>query len=227
MTTADLIVRILLSALLGGAIGLERELRDRAAGFRTHILVAVGAAAFTIASAHGFDSFLADTASSNVRVDPSRIAAQVVSGIGFLGAGAIIRHGVSVRGLTTAASLWAAAAVGLTAGLGLYVLAGVTAVTVVTSLYVLRYVEGRVIYPRVRDLVDMRVTFRARGFGPLTRLVDILDHNHIAVQHMSVESDETEANSIRLVLELPRGLTTTAATRLVAQVPDIESISVN
>lgn len=226
MNTGDLIIRILLSAFLGGAIGLERELRDRAAGFRTHILVAVGAAAFTIASVHGFDSFIADSASSNVRVDPGRIAAQVVSGIGFLGAGAIIRHGISVRGLTTAASLWAAAAVGLAAGLGLYVLAGVTAVTVVASLYVLRFVEGRLIYPRVHELVDLRVTFRTHGFGPLTRLIDVLDQNHVAVQHMSVETD-TETNSIRLVLELPRGLTTTAATRLVGQVPDIESISVN
>ncbi len=226
MTTGDLILRILLSAFLGGAIGLERELRDRAAGFRTHILVAVGSAAFTIASVHGFDSFIADTASSNVRIDPGRIAAQVVTGIGFLGAGAIIRHGVSVRGLTTAASLWAAAAVGLAVGLGLYPLAMVTAVTVVTSLYVLRFVEGRFIYPRVRELVDLHVTFRARGFGPLTHLIDVLDHNHVAVQHMSVDTG-TEANSIRLVLELPRGMTTTAAMHLVGQVPDIESISVN
>lgn len=226
MTTGDLIIRILLSAFLGGAIGLERELRDRAAGFRTHILVAVGSAAFTIASVHGFDSFIADTASSNVRIDPGRIAAQVVTGIGFLGAGAIIRHGVSVRGLTTAASLWAAAAVGLAVGLGLYPLAVVTAVTVVASLYVLRFVEGRFIYPRARELVDLHVTFRARGFGPLTRLIDVLDHNHVAVQHMSVDTG-TETNSIRLVLELPRGMTTTTATRLVGQAPDIESISVN
>ena len=159
-------------------------------------------------------------------MDPGRIAAQVVSGIGFLGAGAIIRHGVSVRGLTTAASLWAAAAVGLAAGLGLYPLALVTSVTVVTSLYVLRFVEGRFIYPRVRELVDLHVTFRSHGFGPLTRLIDVLDHNHVAVQHMSVDTG-TETNSIRLVLELPRGMTTTAATRLVGQVPDIESITVN
>ena len=132
-----------------------------------------------------------------------------------------------MRGLTTAASLWAAAAVGLAAGLGLYVLAGVTAVTVVTSLYVLRFVEGRLIYPRVRDLLDMRVTFRGRGFGPLTHLIDLLDHHHVAVQHMSVESDNVDANSIRLVLELPRGVTTAAAARLVAELPDIESVSIN
>lgn len=226
MTLTDLIARILLSALLGGTIGLERELRDRAAGFRTHILVAVGAAAFTVASVHGFDSFFTETAASNVRIDPGRIAAQVVSGIGFLGAGAIIRHGISVRGLTTAASLWAAAAVGLAAGIGMYALAAVTTATVVASLYGLRFVEGRLIYPRVRDLVDLRVSFRSRGFGPLTRLVDVLDHHHMAVQHMSVESDEGQANSIRLIVELPRGATPASLAKLIAELEDIESVTV-
>lgn len=226
MDLIDLITRILLAALMGGLIGLERELRDRAAGFRTHILVAVGAAAFTIASVHGFDSFFADTAASNVRVDPGRIAAQVVSGIGFLGAGAIIRHGVSVRGLTTAASLWAAAAVGLASGIGMYALAAVTSVTVVVSLYGLRFVEDRLIYPRVRDLVDLRVTFRSRGFGPLTHLVDTLDHHHMAVQHMSVESGDNDANTIRLILELPRGATPGSVTRIIAGLEDIESVTV-
>ncbi|MHB8870753.1 MAG: MgtC/SapB family protein [Thermoleophilia bacterium] len=225
MDLIDLVLRILLSALLGGLIGLERELRDRAAGFRTHILVAVGAAAFTVASVHGFDSFLSETAATNVRIDPGRIAAQVVSGIGFLGAGAIIRHGVSVRGLTTAASLWAAAAVGLASGIGMYDLAAVTAVTVVASLYGLRFVEGRFIYPRVRDLVDLRVTFRRRGFGPLTHLVDTLDHHHMAVQHMSVEAGGTDTNSIRLILELPRGATPASVAQLVAELDDIESVT--
>jgi len=220
----DLILRVVLAAALGGAIGLERELRDRAAGFRTHILVAVGAGTFAIASVHGFDSFFAETAVTNVRVDPGRIAAQVVSGIGFLGAGAIIRHGASVRGLTTAASLWAAAAVGLTAGLGMFLLSGVTTVTVVASLYVLRFVEGRLIYPKVRDLADLSVTFRSKGFGPLTRLVDVLDQNRIIVQHMTVEGHD-DVNSIRLILELPRGATQASVARLLDGDADIESVT--
>lgn len=225
MPTVDVLARILLAVILGGLIGLERELRDRAAGFRTHILVCVGSAAFTLASIHGFDAFVAPTATTNVSIDPGRVAAQIVSGIGFLGAGAIIRHGISVRGLTTAASLWAVAAVGMATGLGQYELAGITAVVVVASLYVLRFIEGRLIYPRVHNLVDIEVRFGRRGFGPLTRLVDTLDEAHVAVQQMTVDSEDTETNSIRLLLELPRGMTASNLTRMVASLADVESVT--
>src|SRR5206468_4649217 len=113
------LLRLGVAALLGGAIGVERELRDREAGIRTHLLVSLGSALFTIISAYGFHEFLA-TGASVVRADPTRIAAQIVTGIGFLGAGAIIRQGLSVRGLTTAATLWVVAAIGLAAGAGYY-----------------------------------------------------------------------------------------------------------
>ncbi|MBC7293811.1 MAG: MgtC/SapB family protein, partial [Thermoleophilia bacterium] len=136
----DVVIRILLATVLGGLIGIEREIREHTAGFRTHILVSVGAAAFTLASSYG----LAGTG-----FDPNRISAQIVSGIGFLGAGAIIRHGVSVRGLTTAASLWAVAAVGLTVGQGYYAVALATTAVVIISLYVLRLLEDRFLYPHV------------------------------------------------------------------------------
>ena len=101
----DVLIRLLVAAALTGAIGLERELRDRAAGLRTHMLVGVGSALFTIVSAYGWADFQFSTA-EGVVFDPTRIAAQIVTGIGFLGAGAIIRQGISVRGLTTAAGLW-------------------------------------------------------------------------------------------------------------------------
>src|SRR5207253_6563623 len=113
------LLRLALAALLGGLIGVEREIREREAGLRTHLLVSVGSALFTIVGAYGFHSFL-DSGASVVRADPTRIAAQIVTGIGFLGAGAIIRQGLSVRGLTTAATLWVVAAVGLAAGAGYY-----------------------------------------------------------------------------------------------------------
>ena len=97
----DALLRLALAAGLGGAVGFERELRDREAGIRTHLLVALGSALFTIISAYGFNEFLV-SGGATVRADPTRIAAQIVTGIGFLGAGAIIRDGLSVRGLTTA-----------------------------------------------------------------------------------------------------------------------------
>ncbi|MGH2711020.1 MAG: MgtC/SapB family protein, partial [Actinomycetota bacterium] len=100
----ELILRLLLATVLAGLIGIEREVRDQPAGFRTHMLVSLGACLFAIISAYSIN-FL-DPTTPGFRYDPTRIAAQIVTGIGFLGAGAIIRYGMSVRGLTTAASLW-------------------------------------------------------------------------------------------------------------------------
>src|SRR3954470_21708351 len=137
--------RLALAAALGGAIGFERELRDREAGFRTHMLVCVGSALFTIVSAYGFSDFLT-SGDQVIRADPTRIAAQIVTGIGFLGAGAIIRQGVSIRGLTTAATLWVAAAIGMASGAGYY--AGAVLGTIVTliALWPLRRLAFRVVH---------------------------------------------------------------------------------
>ena len=116
---AELIGRLAVGLILGAAIGLERELHRQPAGFRTHSLVALGSALFTVVSGFAF---------TGPGYDPTRIAAQIVTGIGFIGAGTIIQHRGSVRGLTTAASLWSVAAVGTAAGAGLYVVAaGATA----------------------------------------------------------------------------------------------------
>ncbi len=112
----DVLLRLSVAAGLGAAIGLEREYREREAGVRTHLLVALGAALFTIVSAYGFSDFFAD----GIQTDPTRIAAQIVTGVGFLGAGAIIREGLSVRGLTSAGSLWVVAAIGMATGIGSY-----------------------------------------------------------------------------------------------------------
>ncbi len=130
MPTAALVIRIILSAMLGAIVGVEREIHGCAAGLRTHILVSVGSAVFMITSV-----VIAPMYSHLGDVDPSRIAANVVTGVGFLGAGAIIRYGASIRGLTTAASIWAVAAIGLAAGAGLYLASGVTTVVVVATLF--------------------------------------------------------------------------------------------
>jgi putative Mg2+ transporter-C (MgtC) family protein len=133
----EALLRVLVAAALGGAVGLERELRDREAGFRTHMLVSIGSALFTIVSAYGFREFLV-SGGNVVRADPTRIAAQIVTGIGFLGAGAIIRQGLSVRGLTTAATLWVVAAIGMASGAGYYSAAVITTFVVLLSLWPLR-----------------------------------------------------------------------------------------
>ena len=140
----DATIRLSAAAGLGAAVGFERELRDREAGIRTHLLVSLGSALFTIVSAYGFHEFL--TGGGNVvRADPTRIAAQIVTGIGFLGAGAIIREGLSVRGLTTAATLWVVAAVGMSCGAGYYWPALAVTVLTIFALWPLRLIAYRTI----------------------------------------------------------------------------------
>jgi len=126
--TEEFIIRIVVATVLGAIIGLDREYRTKAAGFRTHVLVALGSALFMIISVHGFDDLPKDQ--MTLRMDPARIAAQVVTGIGFIGAGTIIFQKNVVKGLTTAAGLWVTAAIGLACGVGMYVLASVSALLV-------------------------------------------------------------------------------------------------
>lgn len=136
----DILVKFLLAVLLSGLIGFEREAHGRAAGLRTHILVCMGSTLIMLTSIHVFNCF-----SSVATVDPGRIAAGVVTGIGFLGAGTIIRSGTSVKGLTTAASLWVVAGIGLAIGSGLYYAAFVASVLVLIVLVVLNWIEHTVI----------------------------------------------------------------------------------
>ena len=134
----ELILRLLLAAALAGLLGGERELTDQPAGFRTHILVGLGAALFAIISAYGFQSIISGSPEAQVRADLTRVASQIVVGIGFLGGGAILKYGGSIRGLTTAASLWVTAAVGTAVGLGALVLAAATAGITLLALAGLR-----------------------------------------------------------------------------------------
>jgi putative Mg2+ transporter-C (MgtC) family protein len=138
VSNLDVVLRIALAVALGAAIGGEREVSDQPAGLRTHITVALGACLFGLVSVHGFDELLADRNSNNYSIDPTRIASQVVVGIGFLGAGVIFRQGTTVKNLTTAASLWVTAAIGLAAGVGRPFMAVVTAVAVLGALVALR-----------------------------------------------------------------------------------------
>jgi putative Mg2+ transporter-C (MgtC) family protein len=215
MPILDVVIRILLAAVLGGVIGIEREIREHTAGFRTHILVSVGAAAFTLASSYGI---------AGTGLDPNRIAAQIVSGIGFLGAGAIIRYGVSVRGLTTAASLWAVAAVGLTVGQGFYSVALITTAVVIISLYALRLIEERLLYPHVGRPVAVLVRFQSAGYTPLTELVAAMDQAHVIVQEMAVVPGENDSDTIHLLLKLPRGVDTAKLTGMIAELTNVRSV---
>jgi putative Mg2+ transporter-C (MgtC) family protein len=148
LSTTEALLRLLLAAGLGGAIGLERELRDHEAGFRTHLLVSLGACVFTLVSAYAWTDWTFSNSSGTV-FDPTRIAAQIVTGVGFLGAGAIIVRGINVRGLTTAATLWVVAAIGMAAGTGYYEVSVGSAFLVLVSLGPLKLLSARFV-SRVR-----------------------------------------------------------------------------
>lgn len=138
MITYEFVLRLFVAAMLGGVIGLEREYRAKEAGFRTHFLVALGSGLFMILSQFGFNDVLGHF--ERVSLDPSRIASQVVTGIGFIGAGTIIFQKHVVRGLTTAAGLWVTSAIGMTAGAGMYVLSIATTVLVLLCLEALYFI---------------------------------------------------------------------------------------
>lgn len=137
----ELIVRLLFAALLGGAIGLERNYRAKEAGFRTHFLVALGSALFMLVSQYGYDTEFEKL--MKISWDPSRIASQVVTGIGFIGAGTIIFQKHVVRGLTTAAGLWVTSAIGLTCGAGMYIVATASTILVLLCLEALNFLLMR------------------------------------------------------------------------------------
>ena len=135
------VLTIFVAAMLGGAIGLEREYRSKEAGFRTHFLVGLGSGLFMVLSLHGFDDFVGI---QGIQRDPSRIAAQVVSGIGFIGAGTIIFQKNVVKGLTTAAGLWVTSAIGMTAGTGMFALATAATAMVIVCLEAVNFIHHKV-----------------------------------------------------------------------------------
>jgi len=195
----DVAVRLFAAAALGGAVGMERELREREAGLRTHVLVAVGAALFTLASAYGFHEFLTE-GGNVVRADPTRIAAQIVTGIGFIGAGAILREGMSVRGITTAATLWVVAAIGLAAGAGYYVAAFIATAVVIIALWPLRILTHRLV-DRARH-EEKRLTLELAPRQGISPLLVLLEQQGIRVDSFTLE-DQRDRRRLTLGLDRP------------------------
>ena len=191
----DVLLRLVVAGALGIAIGFERELREREAGIRTHLLVSLGAALFTIVSAYGFREFLGGP--HGISEDPTRIAAQIVTGIGFLGAGAIIREGLSVRGLTTAATLWMVAAIGMASGAGYYWPAVAATVLTLLALWPLRVLAYRLI-ERIRP-EEHRLTIELKEGQPIAPLLGSL--TGAGVRHVEV-SDELDRRVVQLELDV-------------------------
>jgi putative Mg2+ transporter-C (MgtC) family protein len=214
----EALLRLALAATLGGLIGVERELRERQAGLRTHLLVALGSALFTIVGAYGFHEFV-DSGASVVRTDPTRIAAQIVTGIGFLGAGAIIRQGLSVRGLTTAATLWVVAAVGMAAGAGYYSVAVITTALVLIALYPLRIMAYQALI-RFRP-EDGRLLVELPAGQPPGQVIDEMERIGARIESLEV-SQEGDRRRLELDVALPRD---TRAAGVVARIAELENVA--
>jgi putative Mg2+ transporter-C (MgtC) family protein len=199
LSAAEVVLRVVLAAALGAAIGAEREIREREAGLRTHLLVSVGAALFTLASAYAWEDF-AFSLESGVTLDPTRISAQIVTGIGFLGAGAIIRQGLTVRGLTTAATLWVAAAIGLAAGAGYYWAAVVTTALVLVTLWPLR-ILAQPLFQRFRP-GEPRLFVELQASGGAAPVLETLEGLDVLVQAFRID-DEREGRRVALEVAVP------------------------
>ena len=207
-------LRLAVAAGLGGAVGLERELRERQAGLRTHLVVCVGAALFTLVSAYGFRDVVEQ---GRIVVDPTRIAAQIVSGIGFLGAGAIIRQGLSVRGLTTAATLWLVAAIGMAVGAGFYSGAVIATLGAILTLGPLRIAAYKIIR-RWRPDVDRLVVDIPAGGSPVP-ILEVIEQQNARVVALEI-AQEGDRRSVALDVELGHN----GAPAIVAAVGDIDGV---
>jgi putative Mg2+ transporter-C (MgtC) family protein len=210
------LLRLSVAAVLGGAIGMERELRERQAGLRTHLVVCVGSALFTLVSAYGFHEFLVN-GGSLVRTDPTRIAAQIVSGIGFLGAGAIIRQGLSVKGLTTAATLWLVAAIGMASGAGYYSAALFATAGALLTLGPLRIVAYKIVR-RYRPEVDRLLVEIPAGGSP-GAVLEAIERGGGRVVSLEI-AQEGDRRSMAIDVEL-RGI---EAPQVVADVGEIDGV---
>lgn len=204
----DILVRLVAAALLGAGLGLEREIHGHQAGMRTHMLVSLGSAIFTVLSIYGFSGTTGGAAP-----DPTRISAQIVTGIGFLGAGAIIKYGTNIRGLTTAASLWVVASVGLAAGVGAYFLATAGTLIAVLALWPLHILVGKL---NLRGGQVVRLELDLKRLDAFAGVSKVLLGHH--VETISVASEKSEAgHRMELELRLPnRGETHSVLTDLEA-----------
>lgn len=190
-----ILIRLLISIVLGALIGIERERRNRPAGLRTHILVSLGSALFTIASIQFSKSF--------GNVDPSRIAANIVTGIGFLGAGAIMKEGLTIKGLTTAATIWVSSAIGLACGMGYYIPAILTSISTLIILISLRSLEIER-FGKLKNIkvFNIKVTDRP---GQLGKIGTIFGQYGIHIKNVKFEREEKFLN-IEFIVNVPENI---------------------
>lgn len=222
----EMIARLFLAVILGAVIGIERELVNKSAGFRTHVLVAVGSCLMMIISiSMPFIQFPGQLTRISVG-DPGRIAAQVVSGIGFLGAGAIMHSGISIKGLTTAASLWAMAGIGLAVGAGLYTTAVAGTILIYISLtYFVKLEDSSKLH---RQLVTILI-YSKNGSEPMCAIFSIFNNMGITIKNTKLVSDENSDDKnvkIELLGKMTIKIDLQELTDQLNSLPDIEKVEI-
>ena len=216
--TTEFILRLLLAGIMGAVIGLDREYRAKEAGYRTHFLVSLGSALIMIVSQHGFGEILDIP---NVNLDPSRIASQVVTGIGFIGAGTIILHKQIVRGLTTAAGIWATSGIGLAIGAGMYTLGISATILTLIGLEVLSFLFKSV------GMKSSAVEFSTDNKETLNQLVKKFNSKDFMI--VSFQMDErrvSEAISYHVTMVIKSKKNNNEGT-LLAQLQDFEDVTIH
>ncbi len=218
MEEYEYMVRLLLAGALGALIGLEREKRFKEAGLRTHFLVAVGSAVFMIVSKYAFQ----DVLGGDVKLDPSRVAAAIPSGIGFLGAGMILVQRTSIRGLTTAAGIWATAGIGLSAGAGMYEIAVFAGLLVIIGLEFLKMIFRPVIP------LELKVIIKADTHHAIRLAIEQLSAAHIGIKdyRVRVNKEKEEGCTVQMQLRPQRKGGENRVVGLLQQVEGVRSVRI-
>ncbi len=213
ISSIDIIIRLIISSICGSIIGFQREIADRPAGFRTHVLVCIGSALIMMVSIYPFIG--------EMRADPSRIASGVITGIGFLGAGTIIRQGSIVKGLTTAASLWTIAGVGLAIGAGFYFAAIATTILVLLVLSGFKIIETRFLKTKGTEFIVVRMQDRP---GMLGKVGANLGELSVNIRNIEMTQEQEGIASIRLTVDIPRGVFTETVIENLSGIEGIKTV---
>lgn len=221
-----ILIRLILAAFLAGVIGIERESKGHPAGFRTHLLVGTGSCLVMLLALFGFQDYLNQNGDL-VAYDPSRLASYVISGIGFLGAGTIIVQGASIRGLTTAASIWIVAAIGLTIGAGMF-FAGIAAtVIVLTSLIFLNHVDKWFKNVSDTDVLFIAMDKKANELGETIQRLESMEVQVQKIKGKEFDEDEAPLLHYYIKIHLPEGVAETELYQSLYKIESIKEIELN
>lgn len=215
-TQAELLCRIIIAGICGGIIGYERKNRNKEAGIRTHMIVALGAALIMIVSKYGFEDILGK---QGIALDPSRIAAQIVTGVGFLGAGMIFMRKNTISGLTTAAGIWATSAIGMSIGSGLYILGILTTVLIVVIQIIL---HGRLLKETYKDEISFLIKKDKAAIDDLQKRLEAM---HVEILNIEIKK-QNDHYVVEMVVSLPENYRTTEMLKLFQHCDYIEEVNI-